>query len=54
MTVEAWLEAAVRDAERKTLPELKALLESFARSTRHLRAANWNVEASGEPKRNEE
>lgn len=42
MTVDAWLEAAVADAERRGLPELKALLEALARATRALRAADFN------------
>jgi len=42
MTVDAWLEAAVRDAEKRGLPELKPLLEALAQATRALRAANLN------------
>jgi hypothetical protein len=41
MTVEAWLRAAVADAEQRDLPELKPLLESLALATRALRAANF-------------
>ena len=37
MTVDAWLKAAIEDAERCGLPELKPLLETLARSTRALR-----------------
>ena len=37
MTIEAWLTAAIEDAERRGLPELKPLLETLARSTRALR-----------------
>ena len=40
MTVESWLEAALADAERRRLPELKPLLEALARATAALRAAN--------------
>jgi hypothetical protein len=40
MTVESWLEAAVADAERRGLAPLKALLETLARSTAALRAAD--------------
>jgi hypothetical protein len=40
--IEAWLRAAVADADRRGLPELKPLLEGLARSTRQLRAAEWN------------
>jgi hypothetical protein len=38
--VAAWLAAAVADAERRGLPELKPLLETMARSTAALRAAD--------------
>lgn len=38
--VEAWLAAAIEDAERRGLPELKPLLETLARSTAALRAAD--------------
>jgi hypothetical protein len=37
--VEAWLAAAIADAERRGLPELKPLLETMARSTAALRSA---------------
>jgi hypothetical protein len=40
MTVEAWLAAAVADAERRGLAPLKGLLETLARSTAALRAAD--------------
>jgi hypothetical protein len=39
-TLDAWLAAACADAERRGLPELKPLLESLARSTAALRAAD--------------
>lgn len=39
MTIEAWLKAAVADAERRGLPELKALLEGLAVATAALRGA---------------
>ena len=38
--IDAWLAAACADAERRGLPELKPLLESLARSTTALRAAD--------------
>jgi hypothetical protein len=41
MTIESWLAAAIADAERRGLPELKALLESLAQATRALRDANF-------------
>jgi hypothetical protein len=49
MTIESWLKAAVADAERRGLPELKPILEALARSTQALRAADFNDDASGAP-----
>ena len=49
MTVEGWLAAALADAEALGRQELKPLLTSLAEMTRQLRAAHWNVDASGEP-----
>ncbi len=46
MTIDAWLDAAVADAERRGLPELKAILESLARATKALRAADFNGHAA--------
>jgi hypothetical protein len=40
MDVQAWLRAAIADAERRGLPELKPMLEALARSTAALRAAD--------------
>jgi hypothetical protein len=40
MTVEAWLRAALADADRRGLPALKPMLETLARSTEALRAAD--------------
>ena len=45
MNVETWLVAAIADAERRGLPELKALLESLAQATRALRAAGFGGNA---------
>ena len=45
MTIEAWLKAAIADAERRGLPQLKTLLESLAQSTAALRAANFGGQA---------
>jgi hypothetical protein len=47
MTIEAWLQAAIADAERRALPGLKPLLEALARSTKALRDADWNEDAAG-------
>jgi hypothetical protein len=49
MTIDTWLQAAVADAERRGLPELKPILEALARSTAALRAADFNDDASGAP-----
>jgi hypothetical protein len=46
MTIEAWLQAAIADAERRGLPELKPLLEGLARTTQALRAADFNDRAN--------
>jgi hypothetical protein len=42
MTIEEWLAAAVADAERRGIPALKPLLETLARATKTLRAADFN------------
>jgi aspartyl-tRNA(Asn)/glutamyl-tRNA(Gln) amidotransferase subunit A len=47
MTIEAWLQAAVADAEERGLPELKPLLEGLAVSTALLRRADFNQRADG-------
>jgi len=46
VTIDAWLSAAIDDAERRGLPQLKPLLEALAKSTRALRAADFNENAS--------
>lgn len=43
--VQAWLAAAIADAEARGLPELKPLLETMARSTAALRAAHETAAA---------
>ena len=48
MTIEEWLDNALRDADRRELPALKPLLEGLAKSTAALRAADWNLDVSGE------
>ena len=48
MTIKMWLDSAIQDAERRNLPQLRALLETLARSTSALRAADWNEDATGE------
>ncbi len=48
MTVTTWLEMAIRDAERRGLPELKPLLEGLAKATSALRTADWNADAAGD------
>jgi hypothetical protein len=46
VTVDAWLRAAIDDAERRGLPQIRPLLEALAKSTRALRAADFNENAS--------
>jgi hypothetical protein len=46
MTIETWLAAAIADAERRGLPELKPLLESLAQALRVLREADFNADPS--------
>ena len=49
MTSESWLQAATADAEKRGLPELKPMLDTLARATAALRAADFNDDASGPP-----
>jgi hypothetical protein len=49
MTLDSWLKAAIDDAERRGLPELRPILETMARATRALRAADFNDDAAGRP-----
>jgi len=49
MTIDAWLQSAIADAEKRGMPELKPILETLARSTRALRATVVNDDASGRP-----
>ena len=49
MTIECWLQAAIADAERRGLPEMKPLLDTLARATTALRAADFNDDASRSP-----
>ena len=48
MSIDAWLENALKDADRRELPALRPLLEGLAKSTTALRAADWNLDLSGE------
>jgi len=45
MTIDAWLKAAMADAEHRGLPEMKSILETLARATAALRAADFNDRA---------
>jgi hypothetical protein len=47
MTVDDWLRAAIADAERRGLPELKPLLDTFANALRALRRADFNDRPDG-------
>jgi hypothetical protein len=46
MTIDAWLQAAIADAEKRGLSALKPILEALAKSTQALRAADFNDDAS--------
>jgi len=48
MTIDEWLQNALQDADRRNLPALRPLLEGLATSTKTLRAADWNLDLSGE------
>ena len=48
MTIKAWLDTSIQDAERRDLPGLRPLLEALARATSALRSADWNFDATGE------
>jgi hypothetical protein len=50
MNIDAWLQSAVADAERRGLPELKPLLEALAKTVAVVRAADFNVSASSDAK----
>jgi len=47
MKIDAWLQGAVADAERRGLPELKPLLEALAKTVATVRAADFNQSAVG-------
>jgi len=47
MTPEDWLASARADAERRGLPDLRAMLDALARTAAVLRDADWNHDASG-------
>ena len=47
MTIDTWLDSAVKDAEQRGVPALRPLLEALARSLAAMRAADWNDDASG-------
>ena len=49
MTVEAWLAAAIADAEQRGLPALKPLLETLAKSTAALRKAEETLRGGDRP-----
>ncbi len=47
MTIRAWLDNVIQDAERRGLSALRPLLEGLALSTSALRTADWNDDATG-------
>jgi hypothetical protein len=44
MDITDWLQAAIADAERRGLGELRPLLQSLAQATDVLRRADWDDE----------
>ncbi len=50
MRIEDWLEAAVADAGKRGLPELKPLLEGLARATAGLRRADQAIRLERDPR----
>jgi hypothetical protein len=51
VSVARWLAAAVADADRRGLPELRPLLEGLAQATITLRAADWTDAVPEAPER---
>jgi hypothetical protein len=49
--IDAWLAAAVADAEGRGLPELKPMLEALARATESLRSADEQLRLRAQPSR---
>jgi hypothetical protein len=49
-TTDNWLAWAGADADARALPELKPLLAALAGARRALRAADWNEDASRDPR----
>jgi hypothetical protein len=49
VTVADWLKAAIADAERRGLPELKPLLEGLAQTLDALRGAQFSGRADDRP-----
>jgi hypothetical protein len=47
--LQAWLEGALQDADRRALPALRPLLETLSRSTLLLRQADWNLDTAVQP-----
>ncbi len=48
MSIDAWLQSAIDDAERRGLPALEPLLQGLVQSTRLLRTAAFNLSAQDE------
>ena len=48
VSIETWLQAAIADAERRGLPELKPFLEALASTTQALRSSDITA-TPGEP-----
>jgi len=54
VTTAEWLDQAKADALRRGLPELAPLLETLAKATDALRAADWNDRADADAPRDDE
>jgi hypothetical protein len=51
MTIDEWVTAAIADAERRGLPELRPLIEALAQATRALRASGLPKQEPVRPSR---
>jgi hypothetical protein len=45
-TIEAWLQGAIDDVVRSSLPSVRPVLEALAQAAAALRGADWNADAS--------
>ncbi len=45
-TIEAWLQGAIDDVVRSSLPSVRPVLEALGQAAAALRRADWNADAS--------